>query len=192
MKLNRLIELLHEMPSPIVDMGKRNDEEGPLGRKPAESLIKDTITIDGKPVQVAIMEYGHDNAGKAIYFLLNKKTIAYFSGSIQHNRLITHSTETRTKVVEGRSLLAELYIKYLLPKYGSIVSDSHLSPDGFRFWKRNFDLFIQHGYEINLLWEDENRSLLKYIENIKNSAQLEDFYRDGLDDYRFEITSKVR
>lgn len=191
MKLDRLLELLHEMPSPIVDMGKRNDEEGPLGRTPSDKLIEDSIVIDGKNIEVAVMHYGDNLDGKVFYFLLNHETIAYFSGQIKNNRLITHTTETRTGVVTGKSLLAEIYLKYLLPKYTSIVSDSHLSPQAFNFWKRNFNLFIQHGYQINLLWNNSERHIFKYLQTVKNSKQLEDFYNDGYDEYRFEITRKL-
>jgi hypothetical protein len=80
-----------------------------------------------------------------------------------------------------------VYINYLLKKYSYIMSDGKHSKMGELFWKKIVDLNLDMYCSV---WEyfDPNRK--KYIKDIKNSSEMEEYYgQSGYHNYVFVISN---
>jgi hypothetical protein len=122
------------------------------------------------------------------FFTLNGERMAMFNGFIRDNDLITQIIEAKKGAYKGQSLMSEIYIKYLLKKYNSIISDSALTPSGFHFWYSNFDKYIKNNFVVNIV-EVSYDNNITFIENIKNKNDMKEFYTDNAGRYRFQVSN---
>ena len=190
MSFKEYFKLLLEMPAPIktldgsLSAGRSSFINAPIDKTKSATKV-DQVNIYGDVFDV----YQHNVTGNWIkyFFMKNGERMAMYTGYVYGDDIVTGVTETRKGAYPGKSMLVEIYLQFLLKKYRSVVSDSGLTPDGFNFWKRNFGVFIEKGYQINLVSFDMNTEKIDFIEKIKSAKDLDDFYTDSAQDYRFQI-----
>lgn len=203
MKLTDLYKVLLEMPSPlgknIAHPDSQNEINNPtdfntVTEKQLTTAYKDRakkfdIFIDnGSELNI----YWINTLGKyyELYaFHLGKCIATIMPQMTDDDGIRLEYVETNKEFKRSFSILAQIYSNFILKYFKYIESDKIMSGKGFNFWIRNFDYFIEKGYQIEL-WK-YNRYKKSFIKTLEHADELRDYYIDSRTfSYVFVLTSK--
>jgi hypothetical protein len=153
-KATQILISLDEMSPQSIEPTNFNLDDDVHNRQFLAKLSNEKYTVlklNGAPSHFELRDYKNQLA------LIDKdesKIRYYLKYNISHNKFLNKKAISQVKVWSDigssqiRNLPTSIFFNHLLPKTGTIITDSHQTDDGHRFWSRRIGDAFELGHKV--------------------------------------------